>query len=97
MTPPQMPASTDATPSVSRIVRVSYSSPAAAALSVQSMPPTIVARAKGKATGKYASDAHHTRSHQARSQTKAGNGELSAVEEMAPPASGGGTRGQPYF
>ena len=55
MTPPSRPATSDATPSVSRIVRVSYSSPAAAALSVQSMPPTMVARANGSATGSFAS------------------------------------------
>ena len=51
MTPPSRPATSEATASVSRMERVSYSSPTAAALSVQSMPPTIVARANGNTTG----------------------------------------------
>ena len=55
MTPPHSPAATEASPSVSRTARVSYSSPAAAALSVQSMPPTMVASANGRAIGSRAS------------------------------------------
>jgi hypothetical protein len=42
---------------------VSYSSPAAAALSVQSMPPTMVATANGSATGSFAAAACSTVSH----------------------------------
>src|SRR5512132_4581749 len=52
-TPPQSPAASVHRPSVARIARVSYSSPAAAALSVLSIPPTIVATAKGNAIGRY--------------------------------------------
>ncbi len=44
---------------------MSYSSPAAAALSVQSMPPTIVARANGSATGSFASAVVNTGPHHA--------------------------------
>ena len=51
-TPPQSPAASVHRPSVARIARVSYSSPAAAALSVLSMPPTIVESAKGSAIGR---------------------------------------------
>ena len=47
-TPPQSPAATVQRPSVARIARVSYSSPAAAALSVLSIPPTIVESANSK-------------------------------------------------
>src|SRR5436190_1747961 len=68
-TPPRRAAATDATPSVNRIVRVSNSSPAAAALSVQSMPPTIVANANGTAMGSFSRAAAVTISHQAGSTT----------------------------
>ena len=49
ITPPQSPVSTVATASTSRMSRVRYSSPAAIALSVLSMPPTIVSSANGSA------------------------------------------------
>src|SRR5688572_15554445 len=52
-TPPQSPATTVQNPSVARIARVSYSSPAAAALSVLSIPPMIVITPKGSAIGRY--------------------------------------------
>src|SRR5215472_914427 len=52
-TPPQSPAASVARPSVARIARVSYSSPAAAALSVLSIPPTMVEKANGIAIGRY--------------------------------------------
>jgi hypothetical protein len=53
-TPPQRPATSVQNPSVMRIPRVSYSSPAAAALSVLSMPPMIVMTPNGRAIGRYA-------------------------------------------
>jgi hypothetical protein len=48
-TPPQLPANAVATASMSKMSRVRYSSPAAAALSVLSMPPMIVTSANGSA------------------------------------------------
>src|SRR5438105_245119 len=71
-TPPSSAPSTDVTPSVRRMVRVSYSSPALAALSVQSIPPTMVARANGTATGSLASDDHQTCCHQLQSHVSTG-------------------------
>ena len=53
MTPPHIPATRVASPSIAITPRVSYSSPAAAALSVQSMPPITVPRANGMTIGKY--------------------------------------------
>ena len=50
ITPPDTPARIVARASVSRMSRVRYSSPAAMALSVLSMPPMTVASAKGSAT-----------------------------------------------
>src|SRR5262247_1760162 len=55
MTPPHMPAAMVATASVSRMSRARYSSPAAMADSVLSMPPITVARAKGTASDRYGS------------------------------------------
>ena len=52
ITPPHRAASSVATPSTPMTHRVSYSSPAAAALSVQSIPPTTVAKAKGMTIGR---------------------------------------------
>src|SRR2546427_182572 len=54
-TPPQSAASTVAPASVRRMSRARYSSPAAAALSVLSIPPMIVTSAKGNATERYGS------------------------------------------
>ena len=48
-TPPQKPAAMVARASVRRMSRARYSSPAAAADSVLSMPPITVASAKGMA------------------------------------------------
>ena len=53
MTPPQAPASTVAKASTPITLPVSYSSPAAAALSVQSIPPTTVPSANGITIGRY--------------------------------------------
>src|SRR5436309_15359338 len=78
ITPPRHAASTDATPSVRRMDRVSYSSPAAAALSVQSMPPTIVARANGNTTGSLSSAGFQTEV-----QSKIGNNDGLPPEEVA--------------
>src|SRR6516225_2305076 len=72
ITPPKNPASTDATPSVKSTLRVSYSSPAAWALSVQSRPPTIVAKANGNIMGILASAALSTRPHHEPSPASAG-------------------------
>ena len=72
ITPPKRPASTEASPSVQRILRVSYSSPAAAALSVQSIPPTIVARANGNITGNCATAWMKTGCHQDQLRANAG-------------------------
>src|SRR5213593_3682206 len=55
MTPPQHPASTVAAASVRRMSRARYSSPAAAALSVLSIPPMIVTSANGSAIDRYGS------------------------------------------
>src|SRR5207245_1802059 len=52
-TPPHTPAMTVARASVMRMSRARYSSPAAAALSVLSMPPMMVTRANGSATERY--------------------------------------------
>src|SRR5436190_11714281 len=62
-TPPQSAASTVAPASVRRISRVRYSSPAAAALSVLSIPPMIVTSAKGSASERYGSVASSASSH----------------------------------
>src|SRR5262249_46179715 len=60
MTPPHTPAAMVATASVSRMSRARYSSPAAMADSVLSMPPMTVARAKGTASDRYGSASPHT-------------------------------------
>src|SRR5260370_14243530 len=78
MTPPKMPATNEARPSVNRMDRVSYSSPAAAALSVQSMPPTIVANANGNTTGSFSSAGFQTEP-----QSKIGNNDGLPPEEVA--------------
>src|SRR3989442_7498411 len=56
-TPPHSPATSVATASVKRMSRARYSSPAAAADSVLSMPPMIVTSANGSATERYGSAA----------------------------------------
>src|SRR5437660_12834368 len=90
MTPPKIPAAKDASPSVSKIERVSYSSPAAAALSVQSMPPTMVAKAKGSTTGSFSSAGFQTDP-----QSKTGNNEGVPVDDAVKDWCSG-TSGQPY-
>src|SRR3989338_10784402 len=52
-TPPQSPARTVAPASTRSISRARYSSPAAAALSVLSIPPMIVTSANGSAIERY--------------------------------------------
>ena len=81
ITPPNSPASTEASPSVQRMLRVSYSSPAAAALSVQSIPPTIVARANGNIMGNCATAWANTGRHQDQLLANAGknSGSLQAA------------------
>src|SRR5512146_2197507 len=72
MTPPHAPATTVAIASVRSTSRARYSSPAAAALSVLSMPPMIVTSANGSATDRYGSA-----SSRASSQTSVGHGTAS--------------------
>src|SRR5437868_4147231 len=95
ITPPNSPANTDDTPSVSRTVRVSYSSPAAAALSVQSMPPTMVARANGSATGIFCSAASSTPPHQSHSTVVNGDSDGSDQAPAPVACSAAGTSGTP--
>src|SRR6185503_10642661 len=82
MTPPHRPVSTVASASTSKMSRVRYSSPAASALSVLSIPPTIVTSANGKAIDKYGSA-----SSSAGTQASVGHGMASANPS---PAAGGG-------
>src|SRR5215467_10601947 len=63
MTPPHIPAAMVATASVSRMSRARYSSPAAMADSVLSMPPMTVAMAKGAANDRYGSAASIAGTH----------------------------------
>ena len=63
ITPPQSPASTVASASVSSTSRVRYSSPAASALSVLSIPPMIVTSANGSAIDRYGSVSRSASSH----------------------------------
>src|SRR5881275_682171 len=58
MTPPQSPVRIVAAASVKRMSRARYSSPAAAALSVLSIPPMIVTSANGSATARQGSARH---------------------------------------
>ncbi len=63
MTPPHSPVSTVASASVRSTSRVRYSSPAAIALSVLSMPPMIVTSANGTAIDRYGSASCTPSSH----------------------------------
>src|SRR6202035_4887662 len=63
MTPPQSPAAMVATASVSKISRARYSSPAATADSVLSMPPITVATANGMARDRYGKEAPKVSTH----------------------------------
>src|SRR5262245_15444553 len=88
ITPPHDPAMMVAAASVSRMSRVRYSSPAALADSVVSMPPTTVARANGRASGRYAiasgSAGTHARVGQGRARATDDTG--SGAAPAPPPA-----------
>ena len=62
---------------------VSYSSPAAAALSVQSMPPTTVASAKGITIGRYFTVYGHASSHSHRKAASHSVGQSAAAGSIA--------------
>ena len=64
-------------------VPVSYSSPAAAALSVQSMPPTTVPRAKGITIGRYLSVCGQASSHSQRKAASHSVGQSAAAGSIA--------------
>src|SRR3989442_14904480 len=83
-TPPHSPATSVATASVKRMSRARYSSPAAAADSVLSMPPMIVTSANGSATERYGGPAAS-----ASSQASVGHG--SALTGV-PPGNAGSAR-----
>ena len=59
---------------------MSYSSPAAAALSVQSMPPTMVASANGTTTGSFSSASSMTGRHQ--SNPRSQNGSIASGRQL---------------
>src|SRR3990170_117820 len=82
-TPPQSPASTVAPASTISMSRARYSSPAAAALSVLSMPPMIVTSANGSAIDRYGSVAGS-----ASTQTSVGHGSASPSAAGATTAPG---------
>src|SRR5712692_10135590 len=77
-TPPKSPATTVAMASVSKMSRVRYSSPAAAADSVLSMPPIVVSSANGSAIERYGSVAGS-----AASQSSVGHGTASRSDASA--------------
>src|SRR5688572_23460357 len=95
ITPPSDAAVTAATPSVIRTALVSYSSPAAAALSVQSMPPTIVASANGTATGSLPRANRNTGPHQPASLPYSDSHAAGSQRCGGTPLAGAGTSGSP--
>ena len=78
MTPPQAPATIVATASTAMMRPVSYSSPAAAALSVQSIPPTTVPSANGITIGRYFNESGQASSHSNRSDASHSTGQSAA-------------------
>ena len=79
MMPPQAPARIVAIASTPITDPVSYSSPAAAALSVQSIPPTTVPRAKGITMGRTFTVSGQPSSHSSRSAESHSRGHSAAA------------------
>jgi hypothetical protein len=89
MTPPQAPARMVASASTPITRPVSYSSPAAAALSVQSMPPTTVPSAKGITIGRYFTVCGQASSHSQRNAASHSVGHSAAAGSIAMCATSG--------
>ncbi len=92
ITPPKVPATRLASASVQSTWLVSYSSPAAAADSVQSIPPTTVARANGSATGKRPNASAHTWLHQAQPSAPKGQNAINSMPWLEGHPNSGTTR-----